>query len=219
MDEDINVSPAEFQKIPLDFIIATPLLTTIQAHRQAAETTLNFVKSLLVRPPLTEEQKKSNEAAMKDNRPGDVVTPGEVDNLTFSMKVKTIDKDGKPSEASREISVPLITLVKVPSLNFDSLSVSFNYNISQISKEVNTSSQSAKLEVGTTGILKSFVNASLVGSVEHSRTRETTSNRGGSLEIKLNVSEAAMPAGLQKILDALVENIELPKLIAPSTQP
>jgi hypothetical protein len=191
-DGDINVSPAEFQKIPLDFIIATPLLTTINAHRQAAETTLAFITKLL-------------------NKPADGNGPGGIDNLTFKMKVSEIGTDGKPVEATREISVPLITLVKVPSLNFDSMSVSFNYNISQISKEVNTNAQSAKLDIGTTGILKGFLNASLVGSVEHSRTRETTSNRGGSLEVKVNVSESQLPAGLQKILDALVENIELPK--------
>lgn len=197
MAEEINVSPAEFQKIPLDFIIATPLLTTINAHRQAAETTLAFITKLL-------------------DKPKDGATTGGgggMDNLNFKMKVSEIDANGKHVEATREISVPLITLVKVPSLNFDSMSVSFNYNISQISKEVNTNTQQAKLDIGTTGILKGFFNASLVGSVEHSRTRETTSNRGGSLEVKVNVSESPMPAGLQKILDALVENIELPKSI------
>lgn len=191
-DGDINVSPAEFQKIPLDFIIATPLLTTINAHRQAAETTLAFITKLL-------------------NKPADGNGPGGVDNLQFKMVVNEVDSNGKSVKVEREISVPLITLVKVPSLNFDSMSVSFNYNISQISKEVNTNAQQAKLDIGTTGILKGFFNASLVGSVEHSRTRETTSNRGGTLEVKVNVSESQLPAGLQKILDALVENIELPK--------
>lgn len=192
---DINVSPAEFQKIPLDFIIATPLLTTINAHRQAAETTLAFINKLLNKPD------------------GGGTNSGGIDNLNFKMKVNEIDASGRNTEVTREISVPLITLVKVPSLNFDSMSVSFNYNISQISKEVNTNAQQAKLDIGTTGILKGFLNASLVGSVEHSRTRETTSNRGGSLEVKVNVSESPMPAGLQKVLDALVENIELPKSI------
>jgi hypothetical protein len=191
-DGDINVSPAEFQKIPLDFIIATPLLTTINAHRQAAETTLAFITKLL-------------------NKPADGNGPSGVDNLTFKMKVNELKADGTSIQVDREISVPLITLVKVPSLNFDSMSVSFNYNISQISKEVNTNAQAANVNIGATGILKGFINASLVGSVEHSRTRETTSNRGGTLEVKVNVSESPMPAGLQKVLDALVENIELPK--------
>lgn len=181
-DQTTNVSPAEFSKIPLDFVIATPLLTTIQAHRVAAETTLEFVRAML--------------AADK--------------NMTFTMKVRQKRQDGTEEEVEREISVPLITLVKVPSLNFDSLSVSFNYNISQVVTERNTGAQQANLEIGTKGLLKGLLNASLTGSVEHSRSSENVANRGGSLEIKIHVSESAMPAGLQKIVNALVDNINVP---------
>lgn len=184
-DPVTTVTPAEFEKIPLDFIIATPLLTTIEAHKQAANTTLEFVKGIL-----TSADGKNN--------------------VTFKMKVKERNAEGKETLAEKEISVPLITLVKVPSLNFDSLSVSFNYNISQVSKETETAAQSAKLDIATKGILKGLLNASLMGTVEHSRSRETTSNRGGSLEIKIHVSESQLPAGLQKIIDALVESIETP---------
>jgi hypothetical protein len=140
---------------------------------------------------------------------------GKPNVVSFKMKVKEI-KDGKQVDVERDISVPLIALVKVPSLNFDSLSVSFNYNISQISKEVTTAKQEAKLDISTKGILSQFVSASLVGSVEHSRTNESTSNRGGTLEVKIHVSESQLPAGLQKIIDALVEQIETP---LPATAP
>ncbi len=182
-DQGATVSPAEFAKIPLDFIIATPLLTTIQAHRLAAETTLDFVKNIL---------------------------PSASTNVEMKMKVRQKKADGTDDEVEKTISVPLITLVKVPSLTFDSLSVSFNYNISQIYNEKESSAQSLKLDIGTKGLLKGLLNASLTGSVDHSRTRENTANRGGSLEVKLHVSESALPAGLQKIIDALVENINVP---------
>lgn len=180
-----EASPAEFSKIPLDFIIATPLLTTINAHRVAAETTLEFVQGLLD----------------KD---------GEMPSVKFTMKVKQKDKDGNETFVDREITVPIITLVKIPSLNFDSLSVSFNYNISQIVREEETSSQQAKLDIGTKGLLKGLLSASLIGSVEHSKSVENTVNRGGSMEVKIHVSESALPAGLEKIVNALVESIETP---------
>ena len=115
---------------------------------------------------------------------------------------------------NREITVPIITLLKVPSLNFDSLSVSFNYNISQIVKEEDTSSQSAKLDIGTKGLLSGLLSASLVGSVEHSRSVENTVSRGGSMEVKIHVSEGPLPAGLDKIIRALVEQIQTP-ILAP----
>lgn len=179
-----TVSPAEFAKIPLDFIIATPLLTTIQAHRAAAETTLDFVDDLL---------------NQKDG----------MRNVTFKMDTKE-NENGEEKIVTREISVPLITLIKVPSLNFDSLSITFNYNISQIVKETRQGTQKAELEIGTKGLLKGLLSASLVGSVDHSRSVENTANRGGSLEVKIHVSEAGIPPGLQKIINALVENIEVP---------
>jgi len=175
------VDPAEFAKIPLEFIIATPLLTVIEAHKVAAITTLNFIKSL--------------------------------NNETVSFKIKTDVKDstGKVTEIGQDVSVPLLSIVKVPSLNFDSLSVSFNYNISQVYRQEDKSAQRGELKISSKGLLSKFVDASLVGSVEHTRTRENVANRGGSLEIKLHVSETSLPAGLEKVLNAIVENIPLPE--------
>lgn len=174
------VSPAEFEKIPLDFIIATPLLTTIEAHKAAASTTLNFIESL------------------KDK------------NISFEIEVDETDSTGNPTKSKKTINVPLLSVVKIPNLNFDSLSVSFNYNISQVYKETEGSKQNAEIKAATKGILTKFVDASLTGSIEHSRNTENVANRGGSLEIKLHVSETQLPAGLEKIINALVENITIP---------
>jgi len=175
-----TVTPAEFAKIPLEFIIATPLLTAIEAHKAAASTTLNFIESL------------------KDK------------TVNFKIKIDETDENGNITK-SQDVAVPLLSIIKVPSLNFDSLSVSFNYNISQVYKQEDKSLQKAELKASTKGALAAFIDASLTGSIEHSRTRENISNRGGSLEIKLHVSETQIPAGLDKVLSAIVENIPFPE--------
>jgi hypothetical protein len=177
------VSPAEFAKIPLDFIIATPLLTTIEAHRVAAETTLQFINEL-------NDKNKSVE---------------------FETTVTETDSSGKVEEKGKKIRVPLLALVKVPSLHFDSLSVSFNYNISQVYRETSKKTSGANLEVGTTGLLAKFIGAKLTGSIEHTTNRENTANRGGTLDIKIHVSESPLPAGLQKVINSITENISDPK--------
>lgn len=177
------VTPAEFAKIPLDFIIATPLLTTIEAHKVAAESTLQFI----------------NELNNKDK------------NVEFETTVTETDANGNVKEAGKKIKVPLLALVKVPSLNFDSLSVSFNYNISQVYRETKKTTSGANLEVGTTGLLAKFISAKLTGSVEHTTNRENTANRGGTLDVKVHVSESPLPAGLQKIINSITENISDPK--------
>lgn len=177
------VTPAEFAKIPLDFIIATPLLTTIEAHKVAAETTLQFINEL--------------------NDKGK--------NVEFETTVTETDSNGNVTEAGKKIKVPLLALVKVPSLNFDSLSVSFNYNISQIYRETKKTTSGANLEVGTTGLLAKFIGAKLTGSIEHTTNRENTANRGGTLDVKVHVSESPLPAGLQKVINSITENISDPK--------
>jgi hypothetical protein len=189
-DESTQVSPAEFSKIPLDFIIATPLLTTINAHRVASETTLKFVQDLLVSG--TDDKGKPTKT---------------MPSVSFEVKISE-DANGKP--ITKTVTVPLITLVKVPSLNFDSRSVSFNYNISQVITEKNSTVTGAKLGIETKGLLSKFIGASLTGSVDHSKSLESTANRGGSLDIKIHVSESAMPAGLQKIINGLVDSVLIP---------
>lgn len=178
-----TVSPAEFAKIPLDFVIATPLLTTIEAHKVAAETTLQFINEL-------------NDPAKK---------------VEFDTTVSEIDDKGIVSSKNRKITVPLLALVKVPSLTFDSLSISFNYNISQVYTESKKTASKANLEVGTSGLLSRFVSAKLSGSIEHTSNRENTTNRGGTLDVKVHVSESPLPAGLQKVINAITENIQDPK--------
>ncbi len=177
-ENKMTVSPAEFEKIPLEFIIATPLLTTINAHKMAALTTLDFIQQLKDSP-----------------------------NAEFSVKVKKVGADGKETLEDRKISVPLLSIVKVPSLTFDSLSVSFNYSIQQVYKGSTEKSGSLKGELKTTGLLSNFVGASFSGSLEKKSKEELSSSRSGNLEITIHVSESAMPPGLAKIIDAMVAGI------------
>jgi len=177
-ENKMTVSPAEFEKIPLEFIIATPLLTTINAHKMAAIATLDFITQLKNTP-----------------------------NAEFTVQVKNVGADGKETLQDRKISVPLLSIVKVPSLSFDSLDVSFNYSIQQVYKGSSEKSASLKGEIKTTGLLSKFVGASFSGSIEKKSSEELSTSRSGNLEIKIHVSESATPPGLQKIIDAMVAGI------------
>jgi len=177
-DNKMTVSPAEFEKIPLEFIIATPLLTTIQAHKVAALTTLEFIQQLKDSP-----------------------------NVEFSVKVKKVDANGKETLEDRKVSVPLLSIVKVPSLSFDSLSVSFNYSIQQVYKASASTSGGIQCKIETKGLLSKFVGASFSGSLEKKTSEELSNSRSGNLEVKIQVSESPLPQGLQKIIDGMVAGI------------
>jgi hypothetical protein len=178
VEDKVTISPAEFEKIPLEFIIATPLLTTIQAHKVAALTTLDFIQQLKDSP-----------------------------NAEFKVQVKKVNADGTETLEDRVVSVPLLSIVKVPSLSFDSLSVSFNYSIQQVYKSSTETAGALKGSLETKGLLSKFVGASFSGSLEKKTNEELSSGRSGNLEIKIHVSESPLPPGLQKIIDAMVSGI------------
>ena len=175
-----EISPAEFKKIPLDFIISTPLITTIQAHKLAAQTTLDYVKALAAEPA-----------------------------VKFTLNDATTGASGSTT-AKREIEVPVLSIVKVPNMNFDSLSVEFDYNISQVYEEKSESEKGGNVGITGGGMISKWLGVSLGGNIGSKSNSSLTSNRSGSLSIKIHASESEMPQGLAKIIDALTNSIDAP---------
>jgi hypothetical protein len=95
---------AEFQALPLEYIIAAPLLGVIKAQAAAAAATQAYIKSLID----------------TNNNP-----------LTVDLKLK-VRKDA--SQKDVEIQAPLLSLVPIPHIRIDSFTTHFKYEISQVTK-------------------------------------------------------------------------------------
>src|SRR3569833_228882 len=101
-NENLSVSPAaDFQALPLEFIIAQPLTAAIKAQMMAAQATQSFIQSFI-----------------NDGKP---VT------IDLSADLKAADNQS----CSVNIKAPLLSFVPLPHIRIDSLSVSFKYEISQ----------------------------------------------------------------------------------------
>src|SRR5690349_6694102 len=88
---------AEFQSLPLEFIISAPLSGAVKAQAVAADSARRFIEQF-------------KDASVK-------FTAATVKNGT----TKKID-----------VEVPLLSMVPVPHLRIDSLTIDFKYEISQI---------------------------------------------------------------------------------------
>src|SRR3569832_1280270 len=93
---------AEFQALPLDFIMAAPLTAAVKAQAAAAEAARGFI-----------------EAMLDDN--------GAPKTVQFQMAVKQNEKTNK----NKQNNTPQHTQVPVPHLRIDSLTVHFKYEITQ----------------------------------------------------------------------------------------
>ena len=176
MAEKMEINPAaEFQALPLEFMVAAPLIAAVKAQALAAQATMEFIKGF------------------KDA------------NVSFS--VARTKEDNNSEKVT--LDVPLLSIVPVPHLQIDSLSVDFKFEISQTFTDRNTREKGVETEVATGGALSPWIKGSLRGNISSKSSEESTMNRSGQLEISLRASEAPIPEGLSRILNILAKTVKI----------
>lgn len=179
---------AEFEKLPLEFLVATPLIAAVNAQSKSAMATMEFIQ-LLIKDgkPITVDFSASVQETLPATRGG---------------AVQTIVKEA-------QINAPLLSIVPVPHLRIDSLTVNFKYEISQVLKTSKEKTTTGELAAKSGALLSPWVSATLKGSVSSRSSEDSTMNRSGVLEITVHASEAPMPEGLAKILGLLANSIQV----------
>lgn len=179
---DTQFNPAaEFRALPLDVIIAQPLVAAVNAQKQSAEATVGFINSMMT----------------GSGTQADPYTPVTVD---FTASLQNSNNQGT---VLMDIKAPLLSIVPIPNLRIDSLSVSFKYEVSQSATVSNNKQVSGTADIKAGSKLLPIFSAELSGNLTSSSKQDSTTNRSGSLDIELHASEAPMPEGLAKILTLL----------------
>jgi len=136
--------------------------------------------------------------------------------------VETITFTAKKGNQESTITVPLLTVVPIPFIRIDEMSIDFKANVSSVSetadKTVESSEKQAKIEAGARYL---FFKASLEASISSKKDSESTKNSRYAVETTIDVHVHAvqdeLPAGLAKMLNILADTIEAPP--PASTQP
>lgn len=179
------VPAAEFQALPLEFIISSPLVAAVKAQAVAAKTTLDFINGMI--DPQT-------------NKP---IT------VDFEVETNVAGVNGAPSAVNKKkISAPMLSMVPIPHLRIDSLTINFKYEITQTMKNTAAMDQSLSMDFQTGGLLSNWVSGGLKGNVSSKSSEESTMNRSGTLEITVHASESPIPEGLAKVLGMLTNTIQ-----------
>ncbi|HLL56126.1 MAG TPA: DUF2589 domain-containing protein [Myxococcaceae bacterium] len=117
-------------------------------------------------------------------------------------------KDGNSTEAVR-ITAPLLSIIPVPNLLIDSLTVNFKYEISQTAVEKKKEDTNVQGSAKLGAMLAPWVDASFSGGVTTSSSLENTAHRGGSLDVTMRASQAPVPAALDKLLQLLSSQLRV----------
>ena len=117
------------RSLPFGRIISGPMVAAIQAQALAAQSTVNFIKEVGFKR--TDANAAAGETA---DAAGDI---GEIRNVTFKFKRKTSDgssASGTTSGAGEEVvelTVPLLTIVPIPYIRIDEMTIQFTANITE----------------------------------------------------------------------------------------
>lgn len=180
MATDIQVG-REFDQLPIQHMIAGPLVATVQAQAHAAQATRTYIESLIdpqTRKPIA---------------------------VNFSVN----HKDDQGGSTSTSFDAPLLSIVPVPHLRIDSLDIDFKYTVSQTIVQSTSSERDGSLEANAKANW-GWGSASITvkGHMASKSSEESTVNRSGTLNIRVHASEAPMPEGLARVLSILANTLE-----------
>lgn len=173
---------AELAALPLDYMIATPLIAAINAQSLAAKSTIDFI----------------NEIGLDGN---------DVRMVDFKYNRSVTDQYGQSSIQPSSMSAPLLSIVPIPFLRIKDMSIDFFFKISTNIVDESSKKKEKKVAVkGGWGPVKVSASASYSSETKSKSTVDKTAE----LKIVVNAVQDDMPEGLRTVLSIFNNLIKEP---------
>lgn len=190
----------ELSSIDFAGMIGGPLVAVINAQAKSAMTTVSFIKEVGF------YQKNGTDAE------GNAVTKGSpvYVNFDFVKNVEETQDDGtvKVTPTEMQLQVPILTILPIPYLRVEEVDIDFNAKITSMSE---TSSETEKNITGSFEAQAKWGwgSAKLKVSASYRSKKNSTSElaKTYSLGVHVKAVQDEMPAGMEKVLNILEENI------------
>ncbi|HIE11815.1 MAG TPA: DUF2589 domain-containing protein [Desulfotomaculum sp.] len=214
--------PAELRALPLEHIIGSPLVAAIKAQALAANTTVDFIKEVGLKPRALESESGESEDELDEvtgesGQPGfearyvdfkfdrvieeEVVTPGDPPTKTTKYSVV-------PSK----LTVPLLAIVPIPYIRINDMTIDFEFQIKDVETRESTTEKKVSMKAKAGGW---FYKVSIKGSYSNRTVNKRETDRRTTLKITVNAVQDQMPEGLGRILDTLNEAMKVVPVSAP----
>ena len=200
----------QFRGLPMGDLIGGPLMAAADAQVRLANTTAQFIQQVGFKP---------TEASPKDEK-GNVTA---YDPATFA--VRTVDfkfnRPAGPADANGvvptetvSLEVPMLAIVKIPSLAIDTVDIIFDMEVknseSSTESEDKKGAFSADASVGWGPFsLKVHVEGSVATHKENTRSTD----QSAKYHVEVHAADKGMPEGLARVLDMMNQAIA-PKTIS-----
>jgi len=185
----------ELSSIDFQAMIGGPLNAVIKAQAQSAQTSVDFIKSV-----------GFNAADASED-------PGKPTMVTFKYDKPVESKDAngaiQVTAVPFTLTVPILTMLPIPYIRVEETTIDFNAKINSVTESTTASSSelNASLAVkGGWGPVSAELKCSYSTKKSTSATEKT--ERTYSLAIHVRAVQDELPAGMEKLLSILENNIK-----------
>ena len=206
----------QFRGLPMGDLIGGPLMAACDAQVRLANATAQFIQQVGFLP-----QEAARAAALPDGTIPFDKNKFDVRTVAFRFARPAAGAapgaDGVVPTEVVELDVPLLAIVKVPSLAIDEVDITFDMEVknSESSKEVDESKGSfaADASVGWGPFsLKVHVEGSVSSHKENTRSTDQTAK----YHVEVRATDKGMPEGLARVLDMMNTAIAPTSIKAPA---
>lgn len=198
MAEGLVKMSEQFGGLPMEALIGGPLQAACKSQLMLAKASADFIQDVCM--------EKAADGTMK------------IRNVAFSFQRAANSADGSGAGAMEnvEMQVPLLTILKIPSLLVDTVDVTFDMEVksSETSKEVDDK----KGELDATAGLKVgpfHMDVHVKGSISSHKENTRSSDNSAKYHVEVHASQGELPEGLSRMLDILQSAISPTKVTAP----
>jgi len=196
----------QFKGLPMADLIAGPLMAASDAQVKLANATADFIKVIGFLPPAKDSKDAVGEvrtALFRFDRPAGIAT--EVDpNKPKLTPMETV-----------ELSVPMLAIVKIPSLSVNSVDITFDMEIKTSETDKESADAAAKIDAqAKVGWGPFSVKVNLSGSISTHKEHTRQTDKSAKYHIEVHAEDKGMPEGLARVLD-IVQSSVAPTKITP----
>ncbi len=201
--ELINIAD-QFKGLPMGDLIGGPLTAACDAQIRLAKATSDFIQTVGFLP----------------SAGGDAASP-QTRQVAFTFKRPTTAPDGAAGaggfyEEQVELSVPLLSIVKIPNLSITTVDVIFDMEVKSSFASKESTDASASLDATAKfgfGMFSATVH--IQGSVASHKENTRSSDNSAKYHVQVHAQDAGMPEGLARVMDILQSAVAPRKVSAP----
>jgi hypothetical protein len=192
----------QFRGLPMGDLVGAPLMAACEAQVRLAQATADFI----------------NKVGFEQDAKGKSTDTTRTSAFKFTRPVQ--NAAGEWVDEAVEMNVPLLSIVKVPTLSVENVDITFDMEVKAATHDKSSLDIGATVDASWGGF---GAKVSVQGSVASHKENTRTTDNSAKYHVNVQARDGGMPEGLARVMDilqtAVVAKTGTPKAHEPALSP